>query len=270
MIFYSDSVVIGIFLSAGAITYFAIAGSLVNYVRNVVSLLTDTFYPAATRMDAKQDFAGLRELLILGTRIAVLVALPLCLGLVFLGEQFIVLWMGPAYASSAVFLTVLIIPQITATSQYVSALILAGMAKHKVLAYLALAEGVVNIVLSIVLVRRIGLIGVAWGTAIPDIICTAIIVPWYTLHVLKMNFREYATKVFLRPVIAALPLAALGYVFSRSIQNPSWLVFGAEVVAMTGLFSVTSYFMCLTVGQRVSLRDRVWSVFHREAVSNEA
>src|SRR5262249_46752196 len=99
LIFYSDSVVIGIYLGSGAITPYAIAGSLINYGRNAVGLATDTFYPAASRMDAERNMAGLGKLLILGTRIALMVALPLCLGFIFLGRQFITSWMGKAYAS---------------------------------------------------------------------------------------------------------------------------------------------------------------------------
>ena len=61
LIFYTDSLVIGVFLNAAAITYYVIAGSLINYGRNIVSLASDTFFPAATKLDAKNDLAGLRE-----------------------------------------------------------------------------------------------------------------------------------------------------------------------------------------------------------------
>ena len=270
LIFYSDSVVIGIFLSTGQITYFAIAGTLINYGRNVVSLLTDTFYPAATRMDAKQDLKGLRELLIVGTRISLLIALPLCLGLVFLGKQFISLWMGPEYSISWIYLAVLTIPQFTGMPQNVSALILAGMAKHKFLAYLILAEGLVNLILSIILIRRMGLIGVAWGTAIPDVICTALIIPWYTLKVLEMGAREYFSRAFVRPLISALPLVGLGYAFRLLVETPSWLVFAGEVAAFCGVVGVMGYFLCLDSGHRDMAVERVKRVFQREPVVHEA
>ena len=88
LIFYTDSLVIGIFLNAGSITYYAIAGSLINYGRNLVSLATDTLYPSATRLDASKDFAGLRDLLILGTQLGLFIAIPLCCGYIFLGGEF--------------------------------------------------------------------------------------------------------------------------------------------------------------------------------------
>src|SRR6202021_2640608 len=153
------------------------------------------------------DMAGLRDLQILGTKIALLISLPVCLGFLFFGRQFIVLWMGKEYAISALYLTILTIPQFTSLSQYPSALILAGMAKHRALAYLAFSEGVVNLALSIILVRKIGIVGVAWGTVIPHTINTAVIIPWYTLRTLKLKASEYLVKACLRPVLCAIPTA---------------------------------------------------------------
>src|SRR6185369_11283209 len=123
LIFYTDSLVIGFFIGAGAITRYAIAGSLINYSRNIVSLATDTLFPSAVRMDARQDLAGLQRLLVVGTRISLFLALPLCLGLFFLGKQFIALWMGKEYASSALILMILTIPQIGSMSQNTCSLI---------------------------------------------------------------------------------------------------------------------------------------------------
>jgi O-antigen/teichoic acid export membrane protein len=269
LIFYSDSLVIGVFLGAAAITPYAIAGTLVNYARNVVSLVTDTLSPAAARLDAQQDLEALRRLLILGTRLALFVTLPLCLGLLFLGRHFITLWMGSAYADSAVLLMVLVIPQFGSMSQYTSALVLAGMGKHRPFAYFALAEGAANLALSIILVQHLGLIGVAWGTVIPHLICTSIIVPLYTLRVLGMRVSEYLAAAFLRPVICALPAVALGWTFFR-IETTSWPVFAGEALAMCCIFGVCSYFLCLDAGQRAVVIAKVASFLRREAVAREA
>jgi len=268
LIFYSDSLVIGIALGAEAITYFAIAGSLVNYGRNIVSLVTDTFAPAATRLDAREDLAGLQRLLLAGTRATLVVSLPLCLGFFFLGRQFITLWMGSNYASSAIFLTVLTIPQLLAMPQYVSALVLAGMARHQVLAYLSFAEGVANLLLSIILVRKIGLIGVAWGTVIPNVLCTGLIVPLYTLWTLKLEIREYL-RAALPPILCALPVAAVGYLLSHA-GSPSWGRFLGEVTLIGSLFGAMAYFLCLDAPQRASLSDKVNTLLRREVVVHGA
>src|ERR1035441_5591055 len=257
LIFYTDTLVIGIFLNAAAITYYVIAGSLINYGRNIVSLAADTFYPAATRLDARNDMTGLQDLLVLGTRIALAVGLPLCLGFLFLGKQFIVLWMGPAYAVSAAYLIVLTIPQVSSMSQYISALILVGMAKHKVLAYVTLLEGIANLVLSIILVRKIGLIGVAWGTAIPHAITTTLVIPFYTLRALEMRWSDYVVRGFVRPILAAVPAAGACYAFSILVVSPSWLVFGCEVLAVGLISALVNYYVGLSPEQRSLFVDKL-------------
>jgi O-antigen/teichoic acid export membrane protein len=269
VIFYSDSIVIGVFLGAAAITPYAIAGALINYGRSVVSLVTDTLFPTVIRLDARQDLAGLQRLLILGTRMALLVILPICTGFLFLGKQFITLWMGKEYASSALFLTVLTLAQFGSMSQYVSVNVLSGMAKHRVLAYLVFGEGIANLVLSIILVRKIGLVGVAWGTVIPNVISTVLIVPLYTLRVLNLDWREYLSGAFLRPVACALPLAAIGSVCYLSVENPSWPIFGSEVLLMCAAFGLISFFFCIEASHRAAARDKVRSLLHRELAVHE-
>jgi O-antigen/teichoic acid export membrane protein len=268
VIFYSDSVVIGVFLGAAAITPYAIAGAIINYGRSVVSLATDTFAPAAFRMDARNDRAGLQRLLIVGTRMALLVILPICIGFLFLGEQFITLWMGKEYASSAVFLTVLAIAQFGSMPQYLSVTVLGGMAKHRMLAYLVLVEGVANLVLSIILIRKIGLVGVAWGTVIPNVV-SSVIVPGYTLRVLNLSWREYLTGAFLRPVSCAIPLVGIGIIYNLRVLNPSWLTFGCEVIFMCAVFGLISFFFCIDADHRAAVRHKLRSLLHQEVALHE-
>lgn len=267
LIFYSDAVVIGIFLSAGAITPYAIAATLINYGRTVVFVLVDPLFASAARFDAEENGAKLQRLLVVGTQMALLAALPLCLGFVFLGEQFITIWMGQSYASSATILLILAIPQFVAMPQYVSILVLTGMAKHRPFAFIALAEGVANIALSIFLVRKFGLIGSALGTAIPSLVTSAVVIPLYTLRVLEMSVTEYVMKAYLRPVLCAVPVAAMAYSFSL-VAASSWLTFAAEVAAMCGLFGLLSYFVCLHSEQRAVVAARVWALLRPAPAAN--
>jgi len=120
-----------------------------------------------------------------------------------------------------------------------------------------MAEGLANLLLSIALVRKVGLIGVAWGTVIPHAISTAVIIPLYTLHTLKMSWSDYVAKAFVRPIICAIPIAGLCYVFSHLIESPTWIVFGAEVITVCWIFGITSYFICLTAEQRAVVLNKL-------------
>lgn len=252
LVFYSSELVIGFFLGAGSITPYAIAVSILSYMRNIISLSTDTFAPAATRLDGHDDAQGLRELLIMGTQMTLIVALPMCFGLLFLGHQFIVLWMGPEHAYSAVLLAVLVVPQFVSLAQYMSTRILICMGRHHMLAYIGIAEGVTNLILGAILVQRMGLIGVAVGAAIPHIITSAVLIPWYTLRTLNMSWREYITS-YIRPLLASAPAAGLSYFFSVTVTQLSWRVFLGEVLVVCASAAVTGWFVCVTPKQRVAV-----------------
>src|SRR4029079_7728264 len=140
--------------------------------------------------------------------------------------------------------------QFGSMSQYISSLVLAGMARHRALAFFIMAEGIANLALSIYLVQRMGVIGVAWGTVIPDLICTTLVVPVYALRCIHMSVREYLVDAFLRPVLCAIPIAAIAYACSVTFETASWLLFGAEVGVICGVFAVLAYFLCLDRQQR--------------------
>jgi O-antigen/teichoic acid export membrane protein len=256
LIFYSDSLVIGMFLNAASITYFALAGSLINYARNVVSVAIDTLLPSASRLHSLNDMTGLRKLHIAGTRLSLLIGLPICAGLLFLGKQFLTLWMGPNYDLSAHLLAILTLAQFLSMPQYISSLVLVGMARHKVLAQLALAEGLVNISGSILLVGKAGLIGVAWATVVPHVIATGIVLPLYTLSVLNAKVGEYWWDGWARPAVCAAPGVVLCYGLSRVINHPSWGIFLCEVTAVAVTVAVPAYFICLTHTQRSAARAK--------------
>jgi O-antigen/teichoic acid export membrane protein len=266
IIFYTDSTVIGVFLSAGAITFYAIAATLIDYSRKFVSSLTDSFYPLAVRLDAHDDLKGLRHLLVVGTKTALLFVLPIGIGFIFLGEQFITLWMGSEYRFSARILTVLTIPQLVGMAQYVSVLILAGMARHKKLAYLALGEALVNLVLSVILVRKLGLIGVAWGTAIPHLITNTVIIPLYALRQTQLPLGEYVRKALGPPALCALPFALICSQLGSRLAEPTWALFALEVVGASCVFYVLAFFLCLEPSQRKRLSEKLHGLVRGEAL----
>jgi O-antigen/teichoic acid export membrane protein len=270
LIYYTDSVVIGLWLNAAAITYFTIAASLITYGRNIVMRLTDAFGPSATRLDAHGDAAGMQRLLVTGTKTSLLVGLPLCVGYLFLGGQFIELWMGSSYSTSAMLLAALTVAQLFGISQYIATTILTAMARHQILAWLALGSGVANVLLSIVLVQRFGLMGVAWGTVIPEIICTGIIVPAFTLSVVRVPIGTYLVEGYLKPLIAAAPAAVLAWLLASAVRTPSWMLFVMEVAAVCAAFAVTSALVCFSSAQRTAVLQKIRTVLHPEAVADEA
>lgn len=205
--FKTDAMVIGTFLSSAAITYFTIGSRLVDYAGEVVSGLAQVFVPMSSKSDATGDLAGLRRIFVAGNRACALIVFPMAAILIILGKSVIEAWVGKRYIpiSYPVLLT-LVIPSALMLSQGASARILFGMARHQTLAIVTLMEGGANLVLSIFLVKRFGVLGDAVGTAIPLACTTLFFLPRYLCRVLKLSLGLYLREAFLLPFALCVPL----------------------------------------------------------------
>lgn len=208
--FKTDAIVIGTFVSSAAITYFTIGSRLVDYAGEVVGGLAQVFVPMSSQSDATGDLTGLRRIFVAGNRACALITFPMTAILIILGKSVIEAWMGARYiAASYPVMLVLVIPFTLMLAQSASGRVLYGMAKHKTLAVVTLMEGGANLFLSILLVRRFGILGDAVGTAIPLACTTLFFMPRHLCRVLKMRIGVYLREAFLLPLILCGPLVAV-------------------------------------------------------------
>lgn len=237
VIYYTDNLVVAGFISAAAVTFYAIGGSLIEYLRGVITSLTSTFTPLASSMDATGDKTKLRSLMIQGTRAAFFVGLAFQIALFFRGETFIRLWMGPQYAPiSGRVLQVLLIAQFALNGSHSPGAILYGTSKHKISAWWTAGEATANLILSITLVRHIGLIGVAVGTVIPSLFVTLFLRPPYVCRMLGMSLQTFLWEGWIRPIMAALPYAFACYWTDRHWSPVHLITFFLQIAAVLPLY----------------------------------
>ncbi len=255
IVYYTDNVVVGAFVSAGAVTFFTIAGGLIEYARQVVAALGGILFSLASSLEAQGQQTELRRLLIQGTRATVLVGLPIQAALFFGGHTFIALWVGPEYAAiSGRVLQILLVAQVFAIANYTSFNVVCGLNKHKPVALMGLAEAAANLVVSIVLVRQIGLEGVAWGTVIPSMAIHLLFWPRYICKTLEMPIVDYVWGAWIRSGLAVAPFGLACYLADRY-----W------VPANLTYFFIHIAVLCptLLVGIAVSFPDEVYKQLRR-------
>jgi len=205
--FKTDALVIGTFLSATAVTYFTIGSRMVDYATELVHSMAQIFVPMSSQSDALGDLNRLRKIFVAGNRMCALVIFPVCAIWVILGKSIIEVWVGAHYvAASYPVLLILLFPSTVMLMQTASSRVLFGMGKHQTLAKVTLVEGIANLVLSVVLVRRFGIVGDAIGTAIP-LSCTVLLfIPQHLCRTLKLRLLSYCREAFLLPFVLTMPL----------------------------------------------------------------
>jgi O-antigen/teichoic acid export membrane protein len=264
IVFGTDSIVIAAFLPVSALTFFAIGGSLVEYLRSFIASMGSFFNPVASGLDARNDLSRLGAVVIGGSKAAVLLGLPVCIAFVVLGERFISLWMGAEYApQAAAVLAVLSAGYIAGLPYYTIAAVLYGLGQHHHVAYSRVIEGVVNLGLSVVLVQQIGIVGVAIGTAIPHTIVVALYLPNLLPRLFPLNLREYYMWTYVRPLAASIPFVVTCWTIDRFVSPADLAAFFASVALALITYAAPAWFVALTAPER----NRVVEIVRRRLPS---
>lgn len=256
--FATDALVISLFMPIASVTYYAIAGNLISYLHALVSATAQVFNPVASQYAAQKNREGLRMLMLRSTRLSLTIGLPVACTYVMLGDIFIGLWMGEQFVEQAsMVLLILGLTQILSFPHYSIASILYGIGRHRTLAFLRMGEGIINLVLSIVLVKSMGLMGVALGTAIPHTVIFGVILPLYACSLLGISWWKYITSSLAGPLLNAVPfMLAAWFVHERLV--PTGLVsFFAIVAVLCLLYAITGYGLCLSGEERRMVRARL-------------
>ena len=102
-----------------------------------------------------------------GTRLSLALAVPVCIGLIIMADRLIAAWVGPGFSESVLVARVLLAAVLCRVGAASASLILKGATHPRFNALANAATGVVYILLSIALIRRFGLPGVAVATFVP-------------------------------------------------------------------------------------------------------
>jgi O-antigen/teichoic acid export membrane protein len=227
----TDEIVIGAFLPVAFVTPYSIARRLSEMPQLLSGQFMKVILPLASQLDAENDRVRLRTVYLTSSRITLAIFLPLAVGVVILAQPFLTAWVGAPYGQYAYLVVILTLASLMDTSQWPAGAILQGMGRHRLLALITLGSALANLGLSLVLVRPLGLAGVALGTLIPATIESLCFVLPYVMRVNRINLRIVLTEIYLPALLPTVPMAIVVYGL-REITHPVSII---AIAALGGL-----------------------------------
>jgi len=244
----TGAIFLGVFSTAAAITHFLIASRLIDFAKTLLRSATTTLTPAISSLEAQGDHDAIRRILLNGTRWVLYLVLPIHAGLLIFGRPFLTRWLGSSDYAVWCYPS-LVILSLTLTFgvvQSIAARVLYGMGKLKLFARFALVEAFVNLGLSIVLVQMMGMEGIAWSIAIPNVVFCAWVVG-YTLRHLELSVWEYA-KVWVRPCVAITVPLLVWMIVPLDVDAPTW-----SGILQAGAIGMIPYSLVVLVWESTSV-----------------
>jgi O-antigen/teichoic acid export membrane protein len=238
--FETDALVIGAYLGIGVIPFYAVANSLVIYLMDFMTAIAAVVSPMATKLNTEGRRAELIDMFLKWLKVSVSLTLMAGLFLLVLGPRFIAWWIGPEFERpSGEVLQILTISSLFFLPiRGVALPMLMGLGKPRAVTFAFITAGVVNLLLSIGLARPLGLVGVALGTAIPNMVFAGfvLVVACRELEVGVLTCLRYVVP---RAALGAIPPLALLIWFKVGMDVQNLVGLAAAGVAMVVLYALT-------------------------------
>ena len=252
----TDLLVVGSFLGVQWVAFYSLARMVPLQISAMNLSITQAFTPWLTDLHAREKSNELRRSFLFGSSVSVLYSLlsAVCVGGFI--HYFLRLWVGPQFVEGdltmrsdvvAAILMLALLPQMALSTS--SQLIFAA-GQHGFLARLRSIEALLNILLSVLLVQRYGLAGVALGTLIPATLGQLIFVPRFISKQFGINSKDWYAHVMLRPVLSAIVLTAVVLAVLAVREPLSWTIFFVE----TGSVACAAALIGMTIGLRADQR----------------
>ena len=203
-----DTIVIGAFLGPAPVAIWSVANRIILGTQMLSNQLNSVLFPLIVDSDASRELNRLREILLQGTRLSLVMVLPISTALIALGQPLIIHWVGPQMQASVLVLQILAVAVAIRVGNGTGTTVLKGAGCHRMLATVNIAAGIGNVILSAALIHWFGLSGVAIGTLIAILAASAILYP-AACHRVGVPVRHALVHSILPPLWPAIVVGAL-------------------------------------------------------------
>jgi len=245
IIYQSDQLVISVFLSVGLVSIYTVQATPLMGVRMIYGMILSTLIPAVSDSKARNDKMFVEEILFRGSRLSFSAISSLMIVIMAMAYPLIYVWMGERFADYSYLCVMLLACYIIASATGVVGQILIGMGEVKILGIMALANAVINIILSLIFVQSEGIIGVVMGTFLAQIIMTPLAI-LFIFKKLEISFFVFFRKVLLRIyMVSFIFFFVWKFLSDRIIVHPRFretLLLAGAGVAVT--FVANLFFAC--------------------------
>lgn len=234
--FRADALVIGAYMSPKDVIWFDFGNKFFDPLSGLVVAVGAVIMPMATRMKVDCNLVYMRDVFLKWSKICFSIVLAVGIYLMVAGPAFLGWWVGPEFSEPSGRVLQVLLPSflVYLPVRGVAVPMLMGLGNPQVPALGMVAMGVTNVAMSVVLVDQFGIVGVAVGTAVPNVIF-GIIFLYFACKSIGLTLRDYVSYVVVRAAVGAMvPLLMLWlFQITFSLAGLLQLVLGGVVMMLT-------------------------------------
>ncbi len=251
-------ILIGSFLTATHVSYFSIAESLVFYVGRMIGSVSGVLMPTISGLERQNQLVSIQKLVINTTRYLASLSLLAFLNFLFVGYDFLNLWLSHDFAEHS--WTILILLSVSATFSFPQSVALNALS----------GLGFPNIVNTIVWIDAIGLlvgffVAIPFGGILEISLAYCFVRTFVFLYFIPKNICQkilinpwsYLFSIYGKPMRISVPIAVLFILSKHYIPLNNWLSLICTSVAMSVLFCIFAWFFVVEKSDRIFLCEKL-------------
>lgn len=258
----TDRLVLGLFVGVTAITMYEAAAKLQGFTIQIASLPPSAVMPAASQLAAEGRMDAIKSMWLRGTKYTSLFVLPIVATLVFLARPIMREWLGEEFVGQALAAQVILSYWFVNVNLPVGHGMLYGLGQMKPLLRIVVGQTALNLILSLILVQRFGIMGVVLGTVLPFFLSFPLHLA-LQLRTFKVSIREWVQSIVMRVYPVLLVPAALAYALSHTtlVTSVTGIVFAVTV--SVGSYWAASVLLSLTGTEKAELSGAGRALIHK-------
>lgn len=257
LIFNFDNFVIGAFVSISAVTVYGAGYVFQNGFRMINSLIGSPLFPAGADMEGKNELQQQKELFFKGTKYMTLFFVPMIIITIVFSKIFIKNWVGDSFMESVLPAQVLMFFWIFNNTVEVGSGLLVAKGYVKERFKFDALNAILNVGLSLILVRYFGILGVALGTTIPMVLVYFPLILYLILKVLQISFFDFfnfAIKKNLLVYGVALVLSLLALNFYSPVNT---ILVVVEMAVVYAIIMLIGFIFALSSQERKEMLSMI-------------
>ncbi len=251
----TDNFIIGIMMSSTAIAVYSIGTLISSLFFSFSIVVSDVLMPGVVaKVTANVSNNQLTEHMIKIGRIKLsIVSLPI-IGFIFLGKSFITFWVGLDYIQAYYVSLLVIIPSMLAGICDVGLYVMWAKNRHKIKSIFSMVISIINIILSVVLVKSYGIIGAAIGTSFAYFVGYNIFNNIYFHKALGLDMKKFFKDVFSKIWITLAGTAFFAHLVTIN-GSTSIFMFFMQVILITLIYFSLLWFLSLNNNEKIMIKS---------------
>ena len=256
----APSTVLGLVRGPADVAFFALPWRVLMYTTEAFAKVGQITASVTAELDTHRDASRIWTMATATNRMCVGLFMPLAIFLTVFATPLLTVWVSPEVGRhSGPLLPVLVIPFLFAIAgQFNSGSVLMGQARHRVYAWSIVAEVIVMVAALLLLAPRYGAYGVAWVVSVSITAVRGAVLAVLMCRVNGFALAAYLRAIYLRPLLAGVPAAALALILRSTIlPGHSWIELAGAASLIAAVYFSIAFFTVLDADSRGHVVSRL-------------